>query len=58
MYKVTIATGTRELWKEFASADPAGVYKIAPVFMTRDAATYAYNALRSTSDLYVSEGLR
>ncbi|HEX7421577.1 MAG TPA: hypothetical protein VF505_16925, partial [Thermoanaerobaculia bacterium] len=58
VYKVTLATGARELWKEFVSADPAGVYKIAPVFMTRDATTYAYNALRSTSDLYVAEGLR
>jgi len=58
VYKVTVATGARELWKEFVPSDPAGVYKIAPVFMTRDAAAYAYNALRTTSDLYVAEGLR
>ncbi|HEX9160508.1 MAG TPA: hypothetical protein VF980_02275 [Thermoanaerobaculia bacterium] len=58
VFKVTLATGTRELWKEFGSSDPAGVYKIAPVLMTRDASAYAYNALRSTSDLYVAEGLK
>jgi len=58
VYKVTIATGARELWKEFTPGDPAGVYKIAPVLMTRDATSYAYNALRTTSDLYVAEGLK
>ena len=58
VYKVTLATGSHELWKEFGPTDPAGVYKIAPVFMTRDANAYVYNALRTTSDLYVAEGLR
>ncbi|HEY3057145.1 MAG TPA: protein kinase [Thermoanaerobaculia bacterium] len=58
VYKVTLATGAHELWKEFGPSDPAGVYKMAPVFMTRDAAAYAYNALRTTSDLYVAEGLK
>jgi hypothetical protein len=58
VYKVTLATGAHELWKEFVPTDPAGVYKIAPVFMTRNATSYAYNALRTTSDLYVAEGLK
>ncbi len=58
VFKVNITTGARELWKEFALADPAGVYKIAPIMMTRDGSAYAYNALRTTSDLYVAEGLR
>ncbi|HVS30556.1 MAG TPA: protein kinase [Thermoanaerobaculia bacterium] len=58
VFRVTLATGARQLWREFAPSDPAGVYKIAPVFMTTDAAAYAYNALRTTSDLYVAEGLK
>jgi hypothetical protein len=58
VYRVTLSTGARELWKEFAPNDPAGVYKIAPVFLTTDAGSYAYNALRTTSDLYVAEGLQ
>ncbi len=57
VYKVTMADGTRELWKEFAPSDPAGVYRMSPVFMTPDAGAYAYNALRTTSDLYVAEGV-
>ncbi len=58
VYRITLATGTREPWKQFTPTDPAGVYKIAPISMTRDASSYAYDALRTMSDLYVAEGLR
>jgi hypothetical protein len=56
--KISLAGGAREPWKTFMPADPAGVYRIAPFTMTRDAGAYAYNALRSVSDLYIGEGLR
>ncbi|HVR38509.1 MAG TPA: hypothetical protein VMU84_05385, partial [Thermoanaerobaculia bacterium] len=56
--RVDLATGTRTLWKEFSPADPAGVYKISPVLITRDGSAYAYDALRTLSDLYVAEGLK
>ena len=56
--RVELATGARTLWKEFSPADPAGVYKIAPVVMTPDASAYAYNAMRMLSDLYVAENLK
>jgi serine/threonine protein kinase/Tol biopolymer transport system component len=56
--KIILATGAREPWKQFMPADPAGVYRIAPVCITPNASAYAYNALRTTSDLYVAEGLR
>jgi WD40 repeat protein len=58
VYKITLATGARELWKQFTPIDPAGVYKIAPICMTHEANAYAYDAQRITSDLYVVEGLR
>jgi serine/threonine protein kinase len=58
IYRIALAAGTRELWKELAPADPAGVYKIAPVLITRDGSAYAYNAMRVLSELYVAEGLR
>ena len=58
VYRIAIATGARELWKQFSPTDPAGVYRIAPICMTRDANAYAYDALRTTSDLFVAEGLR
>jgi serine/threonine protein kinase/WD40 repeat protein len=55
--RVDLTTGAREVWKEFTPSDPAGVYKIAPVLMTRDGNAYAYNAMRVLSELYVAEGL-
>jgi len=58
VFRINLATGARELWKQFTPTDPAGVYKIAPICMTRDASAYAYDALRTISDLYVAEGLR
>ena len=56
--RIALATGAREPWKVFSPADPGGVYKISPVFITPDANAYVYDALRTQSDLYVVEGLR
>ncbi|HWW61037.1 MAG TPA: WD40 repeat domain-containing protein, partial [Thermoanaerobaculia bacterium] len=56
--RVELATGARTLWREFSPADPAGVYKISPVLVTPDGNAYAYDALRTLSDLYVAEGLK
>jgi serine/threonine protein kinase len=58
VFRVNLATGARELWKEFTPTDPAGVYKIAPICVTADGGAYAYDALRMLSDLYVADGLR
>ena len=58
VYRVTLATGARELWKEFTPIDPAGVFKIAPICITPDGGAYAYDALRILSDLYVADGLK
>ena len=56
--RVTLATGAREPWKQFSPTDPAGVYKIAPICITPDGTSYAYNALRMLGDLYVADGMR
>src|SRR5262249_20167573 len=55
VFRINLNTGGRELWKQFTPTDPAGVYKIAPICMTRDAGAYAYDALRTINDLYVAE---
>ena len=57
VHRVTLATGQRELWRELTAADPAGVYKIAPVAITPDGNAYAYTALRVLSELYLTEGI-
>jgi hypothetical protein len=58
VFRVNLATGARELWKEFTPTDPAGVYKIAPICVTAEGNAYAYDALRMLSDMYVADGLR
>ena len=58
VYRVNLATGARELWRELAPIDVAGVYKIAPVLITPSGDAWAYNAMRNMGDLYVAEGLR
>ena len=58
VYRVNLATGARDLWKQFSPTDPAGVYKITPICVTPDGSSYAYDALRTLSDLYVADGLR
>jgi serine/threonine protein kinase len=56
--RVAVATGARELWKEFSPSDPAGVKTITPVLVTPGGEGYAYNAIRALSDLYVLEGVK
>jgi eukaryotic-like serine/threonine-protein kinase len=58
IHRVSLATGTRELWRELAPADLAGVYRIAPVLVTPNGDAWAYNAMRTLGDLYVAEGLK
>jgi dipeptidyl aminopeptidase/acylaminoacyl peptidase len=56
--RVDIATGRRELWKEIAPADPAGVQSIPSIRFSADGKSYAYSVGRIISDLYVVEGLK
>jgi serine/threonine protein kinase len=57
VFRVDPVSGERELWKQFAPSDPAGVVVVQGVVMTPDAAAYAYTYVRMLSDLYVAEGL-
>lgn len=58
VFRINLATGARELWKQFTPVDPSGVYKIAPICVTPDGTAYAYDALRMLSDLYVADGVK
>jgi len=57
VFRVNVATGHRELWKEIAPADPAGVQTIAAMAFSADGKSYAYSVSRELSDLYVVSGL-
>jgi serine/threonine protein kinase len=56
--RIDIATGHRELWKEIAPADPAGVQSIPSLRFSADGKSYAYSVGRILSDLYVVDGLK
>jgi eukaryotic-like serine/threonine-protein kinase len=58
VFRVNLASGKRELWKQFAPSDPTGVVVVQGVVMTQDAAAYAYTYVRILSNLYVAEGLK
>ena len=55
--RLDTTTGRREVWRELAPPDPAGVVSVGNVALTRDGTAYAYNYARQLSDLYVVEGL-
>jgi hypothetical protein len=56
--RIEVATGQRTAWKEIAPADPAGVWSMLRVMLTRDGRSCAYGFSRSLSELYLVEGLK
>lgn len=58
LYRIDLATGDRELWKELAPPDRAGVSAITTAVVTRDGKSYAFGYNRSLSELYLVDGLQ
>jgi eukaryotic-like serine/threonine-protein kinase len=58
VYRVDLATGRRQLWKELAPSDPSGVDEIPLISITPDGKSYVYSYDRVLSDLYLVEGLK
>ncbi len=59
VFRVDIATGRRELWKELAPADASGLMRIDKVVVSPDGRSYAYFYDRVLySNLYIAEGLK
>jgi serine/threonine protein kinase/Tol biopolymer transport system component len=58
IYRIDMASGRRETWKEFAPADLSGIVGIGPVQISADGRTCAYTYGRLLSDLYMVSGLR
>jgi len=57
IYRLDIATGRRELWKEIEPADRTGVQQVFRIHLTPDGRTFAYHIERTLSKLYLVEGL-
>jgi serine/threonine protein kinase/Tol biopolymer transport system component len=58
VYRVNWKTGQRELWKEVAPLDAAGVPDISAPQITADGRSYAYSYRQTLSQLHLVEGLR
>ena len=57
-YIVEPSSGRRELWKEIAPRDPAGLLGTGQLLTTPDGTSYAYSYHRFLSELYVVDGLK
>jgi hypothetical protein len=58
VFKLEVATGKKELWRELMPADGAGIVDVAPVIPTPNGQAYVYGYSRTLSDMYVVEGLK
>jgi hypothetical protein len=58
VYSIDLASGRRQLWRELAPEDPAGVPALTRICLTPDAKSYAFGYLRTLSELYLVDGLR
>jgi hypothetical protein len=58
IFRVSVATGERTIWKELAVPDPVGLGGCQTLSVTPDGTHYAYQCLRELSMLYLVEGLR
>jgi Tol biopolymer transport system component len=58
VYRLEVATGRRELWRELKPDDAAGIANIAPVLPTPDGSAYVYGYFRTLSDLYLARGVK
>jgi hypothetical protein len=58
--KLDLSTGHKELLREIAVADPAGVfsYGLSHLFLTPDGKGYFYGYGRMLSELYLVDSLR
>ncbi|MCM3875675.1 MAG: protein kinase [Thermoanaerobaculia bacterium] len=58
IWKFELATRRRELFRELAPADVAGVTSIEQIFLTPDGRTLVYGYYHNLSDLYTVSGLK
>ncbi len=58
VFRLDVATGRREVWKELMPGDPAGITQLSPAAISEDGKTVLFTCSRSLSDLYLAEGLK
>jgi eukaryotic-like serine/threonine-protein kinase len=58
VYRLNLATGKAEFWKEFGSSLPTGTSGVAPPRFSADGRAYAYVYSQILSEAYVVKGLK
>jgi hypothetical protein len=58
VFRLDVATGRREVWKELMPGDPAGITLLSATAISEDGKTVLFTYSRSLSDLYLAEGLK
>ncbi|HSS43897.1 MAG TPA: protein kinase [Thermoanaerobaculia bacterium] len=58
IYRLDLRNGKKELWKELAPPDRAGLEGIGKVCLTPDGRSFAYSYQRCQNDLYLVGGLK
>jgi hypothetical protein len=58
VYRLDLASGKKQLWKELAPLDRSGLEGMSVVRLSADGRSYAYSYLRCLNDLYLVEGLK
>jgi dipeptidyl aminopeptidase/acylaminoacyl peptidase len=53
VYKVDVASGRKQLWKQLVPPDVSGVTDISAIFITPDGNNFVYEYGRTLSDLYL-----
>jgi Tol biopolymer transport system component len=58
VYRLELAAGRRELWKEIAPPEPAGSWGVMLVRLTPDGKSCAYTYIQTLATLYLLEGVK
>ena len=58
VYRLDVATGKRELYRDLTPPDPAGISSISPPCIAPDGKAYVYSYNRILSDLFLVEGVK
>ena len=58
VFRIEVATGRRDLWKEVVPPDTAGSFGISSFLIAADGRSYVYSYRRTLADLYLVSGLK
>ncbi len=58
VYRLDLATGHKQFWKQLVPPDLSGVTEITAIMITPDGRSYVYEYARTLSDLYLVKDVK